>query len=105
MQVFPKVRHPMEATEKHGVYIIYKSNDVLHVGRTLRGKRGLNQRLRDHLNNSSSFAVHYLDRNGSVLRKKGYFFKCLEISDARERALLEAYAIGNLCPEHIGLGE
>jgi len=27
------------------------------------------------------------------------------VEDARLRALLEAYAIGTLCPKHIGLGD
>ena len=32
-------------------------------------------------------------------------YHSLVVKDARLRALLEAYAIGSLCPEHIGLGE
>jgi hypothetical protein len=27
------------------------------------------------------------------------------LEDPRKRALLEAYAVGTLCPRHIGLGE
>ena len=40
----------------HGVYIIYSPNGrVTHVGRTVRGKRGLRQRLNNHLHGASSF--------------------------------------------------
>ncbi len=31
-------------------------------------------------------------------------FGCLPVTDDRRRALLEAYAIGVLCPKHIGHG-
>lgn len=35
----------------------------------------------------------------------GYGFRYLTVKNPRQRALLEAYAIGVLCPAHIGLGE
>jgi hypothetical protein len=92
-------------SNKHGVYIIYSpSNDVLHVGRTNRAKKGLNQRLQNHVNNGSSFSKKYLNYQGYHLRE-GYYFKFIEIDDGRKRALLEALAIGKLCPAHIGTGE
>ena len=31
-------------------------------------------------------------------------FKYLEVENIRQRALLEAYAAGNLCPIHFGTG-
>lgn len=93
-----------EIPETHGVYIIYSPREkVLHVGRTLRGKRGLSQRLNNHLTGHSSFVAYYLDWNGAKLRR-GYKFQFIAIEDHRHRALLEAFAIGALCPAYIGLG-
>ena len=96
---------PLDVTTDHGVYIILSPrNVVVHVGRTLRGREGLNQRLRNHLSGSSSFSRKYLIGKGAKLRS-GYKYKFLAVKDARKRALLEAYAIGNLCPKHLGLGQ
>ena len=60
------------------------------------------QRLRDHLFDRSAFTTKYLGK-GSILRT-GHSFRYLVVSDARKRALLEALAIGKLCPKHIGHG-
>jgi len=96
---------PLEVPSSHGVYIIYSPRSVvLHVGRTQRGRRGLRQRLNNRLLEQSSFVDKYLKGRGSVLRK-GYRFKYLVVTDPRERALVEAFSIGKLCPEHLGLGE
>lgn len=95
----------VKSTVNHGVYIIFSpENKVLHVGRTYRGRKGLNQRLDNHLNNLSSFSIAYLNKNGRKLRS-GYKFKYLEIEDGRTRALVEALTTGLLCPSHIGTGE
>lgn len=102
---FPQNRQPIDAPSKPGVYIIRKGEIVLHVGRTLRGRNGLRQRLKNHLHGSSSFTNKYLKGKGSVLREDGYTYQYLVLEDPRKRALLEAYAVGTLCPEHIGLGE
>jgi excinuclease UvrABC nuclease subunit len=92
-------------TNKQGVYIIFSPDEkVLHVGKTNRAKNGLNQRLQNHLYNSSSFSIQYLKHNGKLLRQ-GYKFKYLEVDESRKRALLEALAIGLLSPAHIGTGE
>src|SRR6476620_6693462 len=42
---FPKPRRRIQAPNEHGVYIIYspRASEVLHVGRTYRGKGGLRQ--------------------------------------------------------------
>jgi hypothetical protein len=103
MLQFPQDHKKLEATLKPGVYVIRKGDIVLHVGRTLRGKKGLCQRLRDHLYGASSFTNDYLKGNGAVLRK-GHTHQSLVVEDARLRALLEAYATGTLYPKHIGLG-
>ncbi len=87
------------------MYIIRKGETVLHVGRTLRGQDGLHQRLKNHLHGSSSFTREYLKGKGATLRESGYVYQFLELEDSRKRALLEAYAIGTLCPEHLGLGQ
>jgi hypothetical protein len=100
---FPE-KGPVKITENHGVYILYDKNKVVvHVGRTIKGKKGLNQRLTNHLNNSSSFGKRYLNGQGHKLRN-GFGFRILEIQDHRIRTLLEALAIGTLCPKHIGTG-
>jgi hypothetical protein len=102
---FPKKRENLRAPLKQGVYIILDPcGDTVHVGRTLRGKRGLYQRLRNHLNAASSFTKIYFNGDGSKLRS-GYKYKYIVLADPRERALVEALAIGVLCPPHIGLGE
>ena len=104
-QSFPKDRQRLDAPSKPGVYIISKEETVLHVGRTLRGRGGIHQRLKNHLHGSFSFTNKYLRGNGAILRKDGYTYQCLKLRDSRKRALLEAYAVGRLCPQHIGLGE
>ena len=102
---FPLPGKPLDSTAEHGVYIIYNARGgVVHVGRTLRARNGLNQRLRNHLNAASSFTNIYLHGDGSELRS-GYQYKYLVLADPRKRALVEALAIGVLCPKHIGLGD
>ena len=104
MLQFPQEREELEAPSEPAVYVIRKGQIVLHVGRTLRGKDGLHQRLKNHLHGSSSFTDKYLKGNGAALRK-GHTYQFLVVKDARLRALVEAYATGTLCPKHIGLGE
>jgi len=105
LQRFPLVGGRLQISSKHGVYIIYgPQNQVLHVGRTVRGRKGLAQRLRNHLHGASSFAIKYLGGKGSKLRGT-HKFACIEVSDPRTRALLESYAVGHLCPKHLGMGE
>ena len=109
---FPMERKSLEAPDKeHGVYIIRSPRGkVLHVGRTVRVKKCLRQRLCNHLYAGSSFTNKYLDGNGKKLRGK-YTYAYLVVPDIsnsdignRRRALLEALAVGTLCPAHIGLG-
>ena len=103
-QTFP-VAGPPKVSRKHGVYIIFSPRGtVLHVGRTLRGQKGLDQRLNNHLHGASSFTLKYLDGKGSKLRGT-HRFAYLEVSRPRTRALLEAYAVGHLCPKHLGVGK
>jgi excinuclease UvrABC nuclease subunit len=104
MLAFPRNRGPIDAPPKQGVYIIYDSDEkVLHVGRTLRAREGLRDRLRAHLRGRSSFVVSFLKGERHLLRD-GHSFRYLEWDNDRDRALLEAYATGSLCPAHIGLG-
>lgn len=58
-------------------------------------------RLRGHMGNASSYVNQYLKHMGSQLRG-AYKFRCLPIDDSRQRMLLQALAIGLLCPRHIG---
>ncbi len=102
---FPCKGERLDVPESHGVYIIYgPRKEVLHVGRTVRGKRGLRKRLNDHLHGASSFSIRYLSGKGSRLRGT-HSFSFVEVDDARTRALLEAFAVGSLCPKHLGLGQ
>src|SRR4030066_1790247 len=87
-QVFPQQRERLDAPLKQGLYIIRKDEAVLHVGRTLRGKNGLRQRLTNHLHGSSSFVNEYLKGKGTILRNGKYTYQYLELSDSRKRALL-----------------
>ena len=105
--LFPKTGERLEAPSKHAVYIIFKpGGTVVHVGRSIRGKKGLRQRLNDHLHGNSSFVSHYAPLRGKGSRLRGrYSFSLIEVSRPRTRALLEAYAVGCLCPKHLGVGK
>jgi hypothetical protein len=101
---FPLPGQRLEAPSSHGVYVIRDGhNKILHVGRAHRGQSGLSQRLNNHLRGQSSFVEVHLRGHGSRLRD-GYSFQYLEVSDHRERALLEHFATGSLCPKHLGVG-
>ncbi len=101
---FPKAGERLVAPPTHGVYVIRDpSRKVVHVGRTVRGRNGLLQRLYQHLRGQSSFVQVHLNGNCSQLRG-GYTFQYLEVPDDRERALLECFATAWLCPEHLGVG-
>lgn len=104
MARFPNAGGRLDVPRLQGVYIIYDPKGrVAHVGRTVRGKRGLHQRLSNHLQSKSSFVVKALAGKGSVLRGR-YKYRFIAIEDNRLRAFLEAFAIGQLCPDHIGDG-
>lgn len=101
---FPLKHQKLGAPTDHGVYVIRCSHGlVMHVGRSMRAKNGMKQRLSNHLQGQSSFVKSYLGGNGEILRD-GYTYQCLKVPDARARALLEHLAVGVLCPEHLGLG-
>ncbi len=105
LKKFPRTGMRFDVPADHGVYVIYNARGkILHVGRTVRGKKGLIQRLKNHLRGQSSFMAIYFDRDLSKLRQ-GCQFRYLVVPNARERALLEAYTTGLLCPAHIGIGE
>lgn len=88
-----------------GVYIVYDNTKApLHVGKTNRGRNGLNQRLLNHVRNQSSFSKLYMQKNNISLRDWGAF-KFIEIENSRERSFLETITAGLLCPKHIGTGE
>lgn len=100
---FPLSGGELNAAKARGVYVIYDpEGKILHVGRTTSGKGGIAQRLNDHMAGTSSFAKKKLEGRGRALRD-GCYFRQLAVDDDRERALLESYAIGCLCPEHLGL--
>ena len=101
---FPKLREQLYAPARGGVYVVYNPRGrVVHVGRTTSERRGIAQRLRDHMANASSFTTKYLKGEGGRLRGR-YMYRALPVRNRRHRALLEAYATGHLCPAHVGLG-
>lgn len=104
LRSFPPERQRLNAPKAHGVYVIRNRNKrVVHVGRTLRGKNGLAQRLRNHLQAQSSFVIAHLNGDGNKLRN-GFTYQYLEVKNDRARALLEHCATAWHCPLHLGLG-
>jgi tRNA splicing ligase len=59
--------------------------------------------LYNHISCTGVFYDKYLKPNKIKMRGT-HKFKNLEVKDIRQRALLEAYASGNLCPAHFGTG-
>lgn len=101
---FPEAGDRLTIPHLQGVYIIYDPKGrVAHVGRTIRGKRGLHQRINNHLHGRSSFVIKALNGKGATLRQ-GFKFRFIAIENSRLRALIEAFAVGQLCPDHLGDG-
>jgi hypothetical protein len=101
---FPPSGQRINAPKTQGVYVIRNpAGEVLHVGRTLRGKDGLSQRLNNHLRGQSSFVRAHFNGDGNTLRD-GCTFQYLEVDDDPTRALLEHCAVCWLCPHYLGLG-
>jgi hypothetical protein len=102
---FPEQGGKLECPRRHGVYLIFDPRGrIAHVGRTTRAQNGLRQRLQAHLAGRSSFVQQHLNGRQARLRK-GYKYAWLEVPNPRLRALVEAYATGVLCPQHVGTGE
>jgi len=102
---FPRSAVELNASRRRGVYVIYdRRGRVAHVGRTPTAKDGIVQRLRNHMRGQSSFAAHHLKDDGSRLWREKFECLWIVVPSGRYRALLEAYAIGRLCPLHLGLG-
>ncbi len=102
---FPLSYGRLEAPTEKGIYVIYSPRGkIMHVGATPRAKRGIRQRLFDHLQGRSAFTKRAFKQRGYKLRN-GYKFRYLVVKNARNRALLEPYAIGCLCPSFIGYGD
>ena len=101
---FPPAGVPLRASKNQGVYVIRSPRTiVVHVGRTVRGKSGLQQRLRNHLAAQSSFVQASLSSKGASLRD-GYTYQCIDVPNDRARALLEHIATAWHCPKHLGVG-
>lgn len=103
-RIFPELREMLDAPKEQGVYVIFGPRGrVVHVGRTPRAKDGIHQRLKNHMSGLSSFTYNYLEDDGNWLRGR-YKYKFIVVRNKYIRAYLEAYAIGKLCPAHIGVG-
>jgi hypothetical protein len=101
--MFPQ-KGKVDISVKHGVYIIYGPIDeVLHVGNTPSGRKGLDQRLYNHISCTGIFYQKYLKPNKINMRGT-YKFRYIEVENIRIRALLEAFTAGKLCPLHFGTG-
>jgi hypothetical protein len=89
-QAFPAARESLDVPERHGVYVILgtRGAPVMHVGRTVTGKRGLKQRLFNHLHGRSSFVIDQFGGKGAELRGR-FSFKYVVVPIPRTRALLE----------------
>jgi hypothetical protein len=75
LRSFPVSRRRLRETNKRGIYVIYSPRGkVLHVGGTPRGRRGIFQRLRNHLHGQSSFTIKskYLRKHGGRTLKDRY---------------------------------
>lgn len=93
----------IELPETEGVYLLLnKKDEVLLVGKTEGGKGGLRSRINTQLFGSSPFRKMYLLPSGIDIRKK-HFVHWLTIESERDRILVEAYAMGKLCPAFIGM--
>jgi excinuclease UvrABC nuclease subunit len=97
LQRFPKLGGKLNAPKQPGVYVLYGAKGkVLYVG-LARGDKRLHARIMSHLSDSTWNIPKY----GSAFRSRGGF-RYLVVENAYERALLEAYATGCLCPSNIG---
>jgi len=102
--IFP-IKGKLNATDNHGVYIIYTPEDlVVHVGSTPSGKKGLNQRLYNHISCTGMLYHNYLKVLNIEMRGT-HKFKFLIVSDPRKRALLESFTAGILCPIYFGTSQ
>lgn len=91
IQSFPSQGQPISAPTAHGVYLIRDvAGRIVHVGRTVRGRAGLAQRLRNHLRGQSSFVIVFLKGDGDRLRR-GFTYQYLVVPDARERAVTDRH--------------
>jgi hypothetical protein len=99
----PEPGKPLKAPREPAVYVIHRREAILYVGKILRARGGLHQRPRNHLHDSLSFTAKHLKRSGATLHDNGHTCQFLIVKDFRQRALLEAYAVGSLCPRHTGL--
>src|SRR5450631_3808914 len=86
---------------RHGVYAISDPEDfkIVYVGMSKTGKKGVGQRLWDHLNNKGAAVLKSMV--GGDKKKAGeYLVRVIEEDDFITRRNLEALAIGALSPEH-----
>ena len=103
-QTFPEPGKSFEVPITHGVYVIYQAEDVLHVGRTIRGEKGLRQRLGNHLRGKSSFARVYLSRDGNKLRDKSFLFNFWKYQTPGNECFSKPLLLGNFVPGTLASG-
>lgn len=95
---------PPKVSSNQGVYILYSViGVVLHVGRSIRAKGGVNQRLNDHLKGKGSFTREYAYLSKIELREE-VPFRFKEVHDDPKRALVEAFTCRSLCRVHLATG-
>jgi excinuclease UvrABC nuclease subunit len=96
LQRFPEPGEKLNAPNQPGVYVLYGTKGKIRYVGLARGSKGLRPRLLTHLNTHWHIAKY-----GRDFRSRGGF-RCLVVQNERQRALLEAYATGCLCPAYIG---
>ena len=90
----------------HGVYVISDPKDkhILYVGRTIRGKGKLWQRLYNHLHRSDSLKTFGLRGKAGRKKIKKYFVRFIGIGNRTDkhtgRRNLEFFAISVISPKH-----
>jgi hypothetical protein len=93
LQRFPGLGERLSAPTQPGIYVLYGAKGkVCYVGLA----RGLRSRIMTHLRSSWHEAKY-----GRDFKSRGGF-RCLIVENERQRALLETYATGCLCPAYIG---
>jgi hypothetical protein len=96
------------------MYVLYGPKGKGRYVGEAHGINGVRGRLMTHLRESDGVTQIWLRAQKSRLPQRGLFrkygstlrsrggFRYLVVENARQRALLEAYATGCLCPDYIG---
>jgi excinuclease UvrABC nuclease subunit len=96
LQRYPRLGEQLGAPQLPGVYIVYGIRGKVRYVGLARGRGGLRSRLATHLRS------HWHEAKYGRNFKTHGSFRWLVVENERQRALLECYAAGCLCPVYIG---